>query len=184
MVDKTLVRNRRRILLVDKNFQHRFVFQFWAFVVSGSVLFGVLVWALCERSVTTIFRDSRLAIMSTADFILPTLLFTSLVVILVVGTATAFIALFISHRIAGPVYRLNQDLAKLKDGDLAQSFHLRREDELQSLAASLNGAVQKIRGDVTILKENASCLRQAGAVPSQVEGAVQKILEVLDRYHV
>lgn len=54
---------------------------------------------------------------------------------------------FISHKIAGPLYRFEKDVRGLaKDGDLTRIFRLRKRDEMQELAEALNTMVSGFRG--------------------------------------
>ena len=54
---------------------------------------------------------------------------------------------FISHKIAGPLYRFEKDVRILaKDGDLTKIFKLRKRDEMQELAEALNIMVSGFRG--------------------------------------
>ncbi len=182
---KTDPKIQRKILIVDHDFQKKFIFQFWAFVACGTVLSGFIIYLMCGRSMTTVFQDSRLKIMSTADFILPSFLLSSLVVVLVVGTATAFFALFVSHRIAGPAYRMVQDLSKFTSGDLRQDFHLRTKDELKSLAQGLSDMGKKIRADVAVLKNEVDHLDkiEKGLPPQAVE-RLRSMKKILGQYRV
>ena len=57
---------------------------------------------------------------------------------------------FISHKIAGPLYRFEKDINSLaKDGDLTRIFRLRKRDEMQELAEALNTMVSGFRGKLT-----------------------------------
>jgi hypothetical protein len=184
MTNKAKGKIRRKILVVDKAFQMAFIFRFWALVVCGAVLAGLIIYLTCGRSVTTVFQHSRLKIMSTSDFILPGFLLSSLVVIVVVGTATAFVALLTSHRIAGPVYRLRQDLVQFRSGELRQTFRLRPLDELRPLAEEIDLTARKIGGDVTSLQLEARLLERMGsALPPAASECVKNMKRILDQYH-
>jgi methyl-accepting chemotaxis protein len=71
--------------------------------------------------------------------------------ILLLGLPVIFILLLlwglvISHRIAGPVYRLEQDLDKIARGDFSLRIRLRRKDELTSIVEGINKVLDKIEG--------------------------------------
>jgi sensor histidine kinase YesM len=57
---------------------------------------------------------------------------------------TAFSVIF-SHRIAGPLYRLEQTLDKIIQGDHAESIQLRKGDELEELAEKINKLIHILR---------------------------------------
>ena len=54
--------------------------------------------------------------------------------------------LFISHRIAGPIYRLEKELAKIAGGDFSLRIKLRRKDELVSIAEGINRVLDRVEG--------------------------------------
>lgn len=185
MADNDSWANRRKILVVDSEFQNKFIARFFAMVVIGSVVMGGIVYFFCGRTLTTVFINSRLKVMSTADFILPGLLLSSLVVIIVVGLATAFMALYVSHRIAGPVYRLHTDVQKMHAGNLKQIFRLRDHDEMKPLALALNEMVRKIQQDVSVIKAEAEALGNTpGGLSSPLKEHLGNIKKVLDGYQV
>lgn len=45
---------------------------------------------------------------------------------------------FISHKFAGPIHRLEEDLAKILSGDLSVRIQFRKKDKLDELATQLN----------------------------------------------
>jgi len=110
--------NRRHNYFIKKEFQRNFIIKFCTLVVIGAALSGGIIYTLSKSTVTTTFENSRLMIKSTADFILPSVLLASAVVIAVIGLATIAITLFTSHRIAGPLYRLEKDVEEVAAGNL------------------------------------------------------------------
>jgi len=53
-------------------------------------------------------------------------------------------AIIVSHRIAGPIYRLKAFIHDLGEGNLEAPIHLRRTDELRDVAEELNKAREKL----------------------------------------
>jgi methyl-accepting chemotaxis protein len=176
--------NRRKTLIVDRNFQNPFIAKFFMMVAAGSLVMGTIVYFFCTQTVTTLFKDSRLKIISTADFILPGLLFSIISVIAVVGLATAFMALYTSHRIAGPVFRLRRDLENFRSGDLKQVFSLRDKDEIKPLAAELDKMARSVQKNVAALKEEADALESiAGELSPKARAHLAALKKILDSYH-
>ena len=54
-------------------------------------------------------------------------------------------ALELSHRIAGPVYRLEKELSDRLDGKKKGPIQLREKDELKTLADKINKLIEKSR---------------------------------------
>lgn len=68
------------------------------------------------------------------EVVLPALLINN-VLVLVLLTA---IALWYSHRITGPIYRISKDLSSALEGRRGVTIQLRRNDEFRDLALLLN----------------------------------------------
>jgi methyl-accepting chemotaxis protein len=52
---------------------------------------------------------------------------------------------FFSHRMAGPVYRMEKFIKKIAEGDLSGTVRLRKGDHFQSFATSINLMVECLR---------------------------------------
>ncbi len=53
-------------------------------------------------------------------------------------------SLYLTHRVAGPLYRLEQSAQELKKGNLYLRIRLREGDDLQELAEALNASVKNL----------------------------------------
>jgi len=69
-----------------------------------------------------------------------------------------FFSIFITHKIAGPVYRLKTRLQQIIEGDLASTVTLRKDDDFQELADSVNLLSAGLKGFATALKGNLETL--------------------------
>jgi methyl-accepting chemotaxis protein len=58
------------------------------------------------------------------------------------------LSIVLSHYLAGPIYRLEESLKLLKAGDLGHRVRLREKDELKSLAAAYNEAMDSLQDRV------------------------------------
>lgn len=129
--------HKRRQMFVDHTFQKRFIFKFCLIVVLSSFLVGGLLYFFTRNSTTVTIENTKVIAKSTADFLLPSLLWTVLVVSLFSAIAVLVISMIASHKIAGPIFRMKKEIDALKKGDLTRNFSIRNQDQFQALAASL-----------------------------------------------
>ncbi len=61
-----------------------------------------------------------------------------LVSMLIVSPLILALGIFLSHKIAGPVYRIEKTIGKMAQGDFSDRITLRKGDEMKSLADSIN----------------------------------------------
>ncbi|MCM8787847.1 MAG: methyl-accepting chemotaxis protein [Candidatus Omnitrophica bacterium] len=154
------VTNRRKVYFIEKSFQMMFILKFCALVVVGGLLTIGILYFLASHSTTVSLVDSRVVVRTTADFILPILIQTIALVTILVGLATIMVTLFISHKIAGPLYRFKKALKTLAEGDFSGEFRIRRFDQLQDLASVFNDMVFKVRTKIVNLKDKFSFLKE------------------------
>lgn len=74
------------------------------------------------------------------------------------------VSIFITHKIAGPVYRFKQTLAEISGGNLDVSIKLRDKDDLKDLAEEFNLVIGDLRGFVSTLRDDyetmSSCINE------------------------
>lgn len=70
-----------------------------------------------------------------------------------------FIAgIFLSHKIAGPMYRIERSAEAIKNGDLSVSFKIRKGDEMKDAASALENMVDSLQADFAKIKAADSFL--------------------------
>ncbi|MDP8253002.1 MAG: HAMP domain-containing protein [Candidatus Kaelpia aquatica] len=136
---------KRRIYFIDRKFQVQFIIKFCLLVVLSSAITAGLLYLFASRTTTVSFENTEAVVKSTADFIAPILIQTIVVVMVFMGLFTIMLTLFISHKIAGPLYRLQKEFEIMADGDFRSDFKLRGDDQLQSIAESLNDMKARLR---------------------------------------
>lgn len=143
---------KRRVYFIDKKFQANFILKFCALVAVGGLLSIGILYLLAMQSTTVSIVNSRVVVKTTADFILPILVQTVIIVMVIVSIATIFVTLFVSHKIAGPLYRFKKTMKELEAGNFAEDFRIRHLDQLRDLAETFNSMIRKIREEALILK--------------------------------
>ena len=154
-------KNRRRNYFIKKKFQASFILKFCLLLVLACLIMSFLSLLLTKNTTTTSFENLRLTVKSTSDFILPVLVSSSVIAIVLVSLATVIVFLYISHRIAGPLYRLEKDLEEIGKGNLGTEVHLRQNDEIKALADTVNGMVKKIKGPLSLSQARIKELEEA-----------------------
>ncbi len=150
--------NQRRIYFIEKKFQSHFIIKFCSLVVLGSLATGIILYLLSSGSTTVTFQNLHATVKTTSDFFLPLLIQTIVVSTIVVSIATIFLTLFISHKIAGPLYRFKKELVKVESGDLKGDFRIRKNDQLQDVALGVNAMLKRLNEVISDLKKQSQIL--------------------------
>ena len=142
---------RRRNYFIKKGFQSRLVARFLIVAVAGFAAAGYLVYRSVEKSAEEVFYSNHFRLASTSELVVPALLKVNLLAVLLILAAVSIAVLVISHRLAGPIFRLGKAAEKIGKGDLTGSFELRAKDEIKSLSDSfkeMNGSLREQFADM------------------------------------
>ncbi|MBN1595894.1 HAMP domain-containing protein [candidate division FCPU426 bacterium] len=174
---------RRKNYLINKEFQIRYIIR---------ILFGIIVMALIVAF--TVYYTTWVRIMD-AFYNVPQIasqfapLFHSmnqqLVLVLILFLVVfAVVSIFVSHSIAGPMYRFEKTLQAIQEGDLTLNIGLRKSDEFRNLAECVNNMINTLRISMSKNKRlteeiNEVCKKiqtvQPPAKSSQVRGWAQDV---------
>lgn len=166
--------NKRKDYFIEKSFQAKFILKFCALVFFGGILTIGILYFLGLRSTTVSVVDSRVVVRTTADFLLPILIQTVLIVIIFVSLAAMFVTLFVSHKMAGPLYRFKKTMQLLGEGDFSNDFSIRSKDQFQDLSSAFNSMITKIRMEIKGLKDSFYSLKEKLAYIQEEEVAEKK----------
>ncbi|MFC1674690.1 HAMP domain-containing protein [Candidatus Omnitrophota bacterium] len=173
--------NRRRIYFIEKSFQTKFILKFCALVALGGLLTTAIIYLLAMHSTTVSIINSRVVVRSTADFMLPVLTQTVLVVMILVSAATVLVTLFVSHKIAGPLFHFKKTMRALESGDFSSEFSLRELDQLKELAESFDAMIKKIKAQLVMLKECQAKLSGSHS-EQELKQAIAELKSILDYF--
>lgn len=134
---------KRRRYFVAKRFQLKYVSLILLLMFLTAALCSYVVYytsmLLMGEKLANVYPQGRLVhIMKIVNFrILLSLIFVSPLVVV--------IGIFLSHRIAGPINRMEKFLSGIAQGNLTGQLVLRRKDELIAIADGINYLVDNLR---------------------------------------
>jgi len=163
-------------------------------IILASTITGVTIyqtgWPLMEEKLEKVYPQYRLTpIMKTirGKLISNLILMTPLLIIL---------SIFLSHKIAGPIYRLETDIGELSKGNLRKRVRLRKGDELKTIAGQINNlastmdrtigeskfTAKEIAIGLSELKENASPDDKSKAPIDKIQKNISELNEILSKF--
>ena len=91
--------------------------------------------------------------------------------------------IFVSHKIAGPMYRIEKSAEAIQHGDLLVNFRIRSGDEMKDTAGALEDMVETLHGDIKKLKLESIALDakidiliKKGSIPEEDRARLKEIL--------
>ncbi|MCD6298210.1 MAG: methyl-accepting chemotaxis protein [Deltaproteobacteria bacterium] len=166
---------KRRHFFVKKGYQFVFILKFCLIVIAGAVISTGLLFLFSQGTLTSSFRNSSLAIEKTGFAILPSVLYTNIITLILILLATITVVLFISHKIAGPMFRFEKELKEIGQGNLTKSIRLRNKDQITDMATDLNSMTASLHDKVTAIQNDVEQVIEFASK----QNASEKIIEEL-----
>ncbi|MDD5495519.1 MAG: methyl-accepting chemotaxis protein [Candidatus Omnitrophica bacterium] len=143
---------KRKKYLVAKQFQLKYAGLFLLFMFLTGALCSYTIYytvmVLMGEKLASVYPQGRLvAIINTVNLRI-------LLSLIVVAPFVAMFSIFLSHKIAGPMYRMEKFLTGMAEGDFSSRITLRKGDELMSLANKINGVIDSLRSNIIKQKDS------------------------------
>lgn len=164
---------------IKKDFQTKFILKFCFLLLAGVIVSTGLLFLFSQDTLTSSFQNSKLVIENTAMAILPTIIYTSLITFALLAIATIIVTLFISHRIAGPMFRFEKELKEIGEGDLTKKVFLRKKDQAEDLADCINDMAASLHGKVIYIRNGIEQILES----ARRENASKDLIEKLEKLH-
>jgi methyl-accepting chemotaxis protein len=177
---------KRRNYFIKQDFQGRFILRFFLTILLSAVVFTIILSIFSAHTITITYRDSFLRIEKTPKALFYEILRAHGLYIFLIGLGISVLSLFLSHRIAGPLYRFERSVEEITKGNLTFRIRLRKKDEAQELANSMNRMIEELSSRISLIKGIAEELSiyigeiREGSDDRQKE-SIHKISESLER---
>jgi len=144
---------KRRNYFINKEFQGRYIFNYFLLAAIGSLLFIAVFSFFSSNTLSIVYDNYHLQIGITPEILFKKILSTQWLFIVLGGGMVVGITLILTHRIAGPFYRFEKTLDEMMDGDISRKIILREKDEGKDLAQKIN-AFNDMLGEKLSIIEN------------------------------
>lgn len=157
MAENTLApRFKRRQYIVARRFQLKYtgIILLLMFITAGFCSYAIYYTSMIlfgEKLASVYPQGQLVSIVKTVNMRI-------LISMLVISPLVGCLGIYLSHKIAGPIYRIERFLAGMVKGDFSSRITLRKGDEMVSLADAINrltgSLAQKVTAEKSIM-ENA-----------------------------
>jgi methyl-accepting chemotaxis protein len=173
---------RRKRYVIAARFQIKYILYILLFLYVGAAIAGYTVyfstWTTLGEKLAGVYPRGRLMfIFKQSNLIL-------MVRLLLVSPIFIVIGVILSHRVAGPIYRIGKYIETLMLGDYSRGLALRKNDEFKPLAVKMTELCKKLKDDdmerkkiafeiQDVLKES----KVSSEVVEKVKGMLGEIVE-------
>jgi len=163
---------KRRRLFWYQGFQPGFVWGFGGAVLAAFLagVFSLLILAMAHGR-------------PAAPDVFPLLMVFNVISLLALLLIVYWVVLFVSHRMGGPLHRMQMLFAELEQGRLDQRVDLRRDDQLQEVAQAINRSVGSLRERLTRLRRQLAALRDS-CQEARLQAEAERLCKELDELFV
>lgn len=138
-----MVHKRKKLnLAVKREFQLWLLIRIFGTILLSSLVAAAILFFYARQEIGDSFYEAHIKIRYVSDLLVPVVIAGSLVSV-ISGT---ILALFLPQKIAGPIFRIEEDLRKIQGGQLDKVIKLRQGDPLHDFAETINTTVVALRG--------------------------------------
>lgn len=170
---------KRKNYFIKKKFQFSFAAKFVFLAILESFLIVGLFMNISYNTLTTGYQNSTLRVESTQNFFLVPFILITLIVVIGISLIAFVVFTLLSHRIAGPLYRFEQVLKQIREGDLTTSINLRKADQLIEMKKELTNFVNALDSRIGHIKSDVREVQKLLAQTNNPD-AVSKICKHID----
>ncbi len=162
----------KRPRLFARDFKLKFALKLCLLTVAGMAVVTLLLYLITAKSLGGSYGEAIYTINDLKINIFPLIFASSysIFVLVVITAAMALISVFFSHKIAGPMFRIEKSMEAIGSGDLTVQTRFRGNDQLIALSEEINKMARSLNHVV----------RKGGDALEYVEKSEQRLRELLD----
>jgi methyl-accepting chemotaxis protein len=131
---------------IEKDYKTRLLMKFSALSLAGTAFFCAAFYFNLNRRMGGGYISVLDGMRFMKQNVLMNFVFTETGILLFLGAGVTLLTLLMSHRIAGPLWRLEQTANAVGAGDFTLKVKLRDKDQLKDLADQVNSMIKGLNG--------------------------------------
>lgn len=140
--------------IIGFNYKFGFLIKLCLILIISSLISVFIFYNFVNYEVGQSYTNTRFVLKSVNDFLFPSLWFSITILTLILSLGTIIVSIFVSHRIAGPIYRLEVSFRDFKAGHFYK-ITLRTKDQIKGLVRILNEFIEKLIGNISLCKKHS-----------------------------
>lgn len=173
-------KKKRRTVFIKRGFQMRFIYWVIGLLAVCCLCSAAVLYPLISSELSSGLTSGHLDVGGIKGNLLLAILVGNGLAIIVAALAATVVVLYISHKIAGPLYRFESICKEIGSGNLNVSTGLRSTDQLEGLSEAFGEMLNQLRNrrkDQHTRIETAR--RELSALPNELsdQSASKRIVE-------
>ncbi len=170
------------INIIRKNYLRNFLLILLLIILIGTAVSALVLYFNIHRPLDTHYSAILSIITEVRESLILNVLKINLTFYLLIAAGVGALALLYTHRIAGPLYRIQMCSKAITDGNLDTVIHLRQKDAISYFADSINvmtvnyaDKVKMLASEVQQLKNSIERLRELKENNGDTESLTKEI---------
>lgn len=158
---------------IKRKLQLRMLVKIWSIILVSLLVTGIIFYFYSDINIGKSYRLFHVKAENFMDFLAPVLV-CGFLVSLILGFVAS---LLFPHAIAGPLYRIERELAEIGKGNLCKDITLRKGDELKDLVDSINVMTGGLRDKIKTISDISGQIGELAekATDEGPDGTIKKI---------
>ena len=166
--------HRRSIFLINREFQLRFSFYVCSWLIALGFAYPLIISNLFDYFIRYLAADPTGPTLATLERTRQELLWLLISMQIILVILTFLISVFMSHRIAGPIYKLHLQFQKVRQGRFHDKLTFRENDYFQDIITDYNEMVESVGNQI---EKDRATVRDALARLEALEGSSNPVIQ-------
>ncbi len=145
---------QRRRYFIKSTFNIKMLLLFIVILILGVIILGFELYIFSSSELETRLFQAHTRIMNSWEILLPTIILAMISVFILVFVITLFMIIYLSHKIAGPLYKFEMIADEIGNGNFKVNVKLRKKDELIPLQTAFENMLDNLHGKIMDFKRN------------------------------
>ncbi|MCW7755078.1 hypothetical protein OOT00_13900 [Desulfobotulus sp. H1] len=126
--------HKRRTYILAQTSQPKYIFSYFILFCLSLLVFSCLFSFMSMNTTTIVYANNEISVGSTPHILLSRMLGSGWIVVTIGGFLLFLFSILMTHRVAGPAYRIEKSLSEMLAGSFGRKTILRQYDELKPIA--------------------------------------------------
>jgi len=163
-------------LNVKRRLQIWLLIRIGGIIILTSIVSALILYGYARHETINTFYQAHIKIRRVSDLLMPVVLSGSAISLI----SGAFLALFLPQKIAGPLYRIEQELNKVKAGDFRIKIKLRTRDTLVNFTSQINETIATVDCRLSDMQKAVSDIENLDALPQNTRDKIDEVKRLLN----
>ncbi len=174
MAQPTYVKRKRLNFSIQRALQIQMILRLAVILFISLLISSLVYYYFADIKITNSFRLFHIHAQNFLDFLLP-MVIGAFFISLAAGMVAV---LFFPKHFVGSLYRIEQDVKQMAAGDLSLRIQLRKGDQNQSLAESINQLISMLKSKLTAIQvstDRISVISSSPEIPAGIQAELKEL---------